>query len=116
MASPIPTLLTCLTTNQDLIVVNILQVDLALDVEDLMFARIRKYYRMTTEKVYPNDDDSLLHKFRGFLFPADKEEGKKKSKIGDLRPPLVSLYAYICDRICEKGFYTRIQFCNFEEA
>ena len=92
MASPIPTPLTCLTTNQDLIVVNILQVDLALDVEDLMFARIRKYYRMTTEKVYPNDDDSLLHKFWSFLFPA---EGKNKSKIGDLRPPLVSLYAYI---------------------
>ena len=22
----------------------------------------------------------------------------------------------ICDRICEKGSYTRIRFCNFEEA
>ena len=108
MASPIPTPLTCLTTNQDLIVVNILQVDLALDVEDLMFARIRRHYRKKTEEVFPNLDDSLLQKFWGlllqkfwglllqkfwgFLFPA---EGKKKSKIGDLRPPLVSLYAYI---------------------
>ena len=60
-----------------------------------MFARIRRHYRKKTEEVYPNDDDSLLHKFRDFLFPADKEEGKKKSKIGDLQPPLVSLYAYI---------------------
>ena len=23
---------------------------------------------------------------------------------------------YICDQICEKGSYTRIQFCNFDEA
>ena len=64
--------------------------DLALDVEDLMFARIRKFYRKKTEEIHPNQDDSLLNKFRNFLLPADKEEGKKKSKIGDLRPPLVS--------------------------
>ena len=75
-----------------IVFVNILQVELALDVEDLMFARIRKHYRKKTEDVYPNQDDSLLHKFRSFLFPADEGEGKKKSKIGDLRPPLVSLY------------------------
>ena len=64
--------------------------DLALDVEDLMFARIRKYYRKKTEELHPNLDDSLLNKIRNFLFPADEGEGKKKSKIGDLRPPLVS--------------------------
>ena len=68
------------------------QVDLALDVEDLMFDRIHKHYRKKTEEVYPNQDNSLLHKFLGFLFPANKEEGKKRSKIGDLRPPLVSLF------------------------
>ena len=77
-----------------------LQVDLALDVEDLMFARIRKRYRKKTEEVHPNQDDSLLHKFRRFLFPADEEEGKKKSKIGDLRPPLVSLYTYVNTLTC----------------
>ena len=59
-----------------------------------MFARIRKHYRKKTEEVYPNKNDSLLHKFRGFLFPANEEKGKKKSKIGDLQPPLVSLYNY----------------------
>ena len=55
-----------------------------------MFARIRKRYRKKTEDVHPNRDDSLLHKFSGFLLPTDESEGKKKSKIGDLRPPLVS--------------------------
>ena len=64
--------------------------DLALDVEDLMVASIRKRYRKKTEDVHPNQNDSWLQKLHNFLFPADKEEGKKKSKIGDLRPPLVS--------------------------
>ena len=58
-----------------------------------MLPKIRKHFRKKTEDVYPNQDDSLWHKISSFLFPAD-EEGKKKSKIGDLRPPLVSL------RIC----------------
>ena len=31
-----------------------------------------------------------------------------------LRPYL--LYSYICDWICEKGSYTRLRFCNFNEA
>ena len=28
----------------------------------------------------------------------------------------VAKFNIICDRICEKGSYTRIRFCNFDEA
>ena len=55
-----------------------------------MFPKIRTYYRKKKDEVYPNRDDSWQHKFTSFLFPTDEAEGKKKSKIGDLRPPLVS--------------------------
>ena len=67
-----------------------------------MLPRIRKYYRKKTDNVYPNRDDSWWHKFTGFLFPADESEGKKKSKIGDLRPPLVSITVHT--RTCVKVF------------
>ena len=67
-----------------------LQVDLALDVEDLMIPRIRRIYRKKTEDVHPNRDNSWWHRLSGFLFHTGESEGKKKSKIGDLRPPLVS--------------------------
>ena len=68
-----------------------LQVDLALDMEDLMIARIRKYYRKEEEKAYPNHK-SKWYKFEfcGCLFPKDDSKGKKKSIIGDLQLPLVS--------------------------
>ena len=26
------------------------------------------------------------------------------------------MYTHICNRICKKGSYTRIRFCNFDEA
>ena len=55
-----------------------------------MFPKIRKHFRKTIEEVYPNQDHSLWHKISSHLFPPD-EKGKKKSKIGDLQPPLVSL-------------------------
>ena len=55
-----------------------------------MIARVRKHYRQKKEDVHPNQDDSMWHKLSGFLLPKDEAEGKKKSKIGDLRPPLVS--------------------------
>ena len=58
-----------------------------------MIARVRKHYRQKKEEVHPNQDESKWHKLSSFLLPKDESGGKKKSKIGDLRPPLVSSYA-----------------------
>ena len=55
-----------------------------------MIPSIRRLYRKKTEDVHPNRDSSLWHRLSGFLFHTGESEGKKKSKIGDLRPPLVS--------------------------
>ena len=76
-----------------------LQVDLALDVEDLMFIRVRKHFRKKKDDERPNDDhDSVWYKIKKVFFPA--EDSGKKSKIGDLRPPLVSALLVGNSSIC----------------
>jgi len=60
-------------------------------VEDLMFIKVRKYFRKKKDEERPNDHDSVWYKVKKVFFPAeDSESNDKKSKIGDLRPPLVS--------------------------
>ena len=72
---------------------------MALDVEDLMFIRVRKHFRKKKDEEQPNDHDSIWYKIKKVFFPAEDSDSKdKKSKIGDLRPPLVNkwwLYAII---------------------
>ena len=72
------------------------QVDLALDVEDLM-SKIPSIFRIFNKKlkidtVYPNQNISWWHTLSDFLFHGSESKSKKKSKIGDLRAPLVSSY------------------------
>ena len=40
-------------------------------------------------------------------------DGKIQSLKVSMHFPKISRYKDICDRICEKGSYTRIQFSNF---
>ena len=65
-----------------------MQVALTLDIEDLMFSKIRTHFRKKTEKVYPNRHDSWWHKFISSKFPA--LQGKRKSKFHETQSHLVS--------------------------